>query len=170
VNVRDDRVCDLTRKLHPLLSEDPSGYAKGRLRVWLGTEPSLSDPKVSRPGLPLSDTVRSILESLIGWRFDYCLVTCSGSRSAGILPHRDASFADYEAFGLNLVGEATFSYWNDRQSFGKSGGTGLAPSSGPPTHVIQMTPGTLVRFNCKNVHACSPGPDRWGLNFWRAKP
>lgn len=160
----------LDRTVRPHMTPDISNYAKGRLRVWIGTEPSLSKHGKPKPGLQLPKMAQAFADR-INWPFDYCLVTYSGDvNPIGISPHRDASYADYEAYGWNLVGESKFLYWNDRQSFGKSASSGMAPHSGPPTHEINLAPGTVVRFNCKNLHAAIPLPRRWGVNFWRAKP
>jgi len=154
----------------PYLTPDVSNYAKGRLRVWVGTEPSLSPRGWARPGLQVHSDVVDAFAEIIGWEFDYWLVTYSGDRQAvGIQPHRDAGYADYEAYGLNCVGECTFSYWNDRKAFGYARSSGTASMNGAPTDIVRMVPGTVVRFNCKNPHAADPLPGRWGMNFWRAK-
>lgn len=159
----------LVETFGPHLRPDVSNYAKGRLRVWLGTEPSLSPRGAPRPGLPVSTSVLELLEALVGWQFDYCLVTYSGdTKPIGIAPHRDASYAAYEGYGLNVVGQCRFSYWNDRKAFGYARSSGINVN-GPPTDIVDMTAGTIVRFNVKNPHSADPGPGRWGMNFWRAK-
>jgi hypothetical protein len=157
----------LAANVRPHLKPDVSSYAKGRLRVWLGEEPNLGRPG-TRPGLVVPGLCAA-LEEIIDWPFDYCLVTYSGDEQAtGILPHRDASYANYEAMGLNIIGRSRFLYWNDRQDFGKAPSSGVK-GDGPPTHDLVLTPGTLVRFNCKNLHQSVPEPRRWNMNFWRAK-
>lgn len=153
------------------LVPDVSNYAKGRLRVWLNTEPSLTNPtRLSESRLQVNETLTKRLQEIIEWPFDYCLITYSGDDNAiGISPHRDASYADYEAYTLNLTGDALFEYWNERQSFGYSRDTVDLGANAPPTSVLSLTSGDLVHFNCKNKHAASPSTKRWSLNFWKAK-
>lgn len=158
----------LNRYMGPYLSQDVSNYAKGRLRCWLDVEPDLRAPYASRPAAPCADETWAWLEAAIGERFDYCLITYSGPDAQGILPHRDAGYADYEAWGWHVSGECRFDYWNDRQSFGRGPSTGVL-SHGPATHSVQLRPGDLVHFNCKNQHTATPGAHRWNLNFWRCK-
>ncbi len=167
----------LEKDIAPHLKSDVSTYARGRQRVWLRTEPLLKSTRLSHPGsvrtipgLEIPDKYWNRLQEIINWKFDYCLVTYSGKENPiGISPHRDASYADYGAMGLNVSGHCLFSYWNDRDSFGKSESTGKWPYPGHPTCVIALSPGDLVRFNCKNVHSAEPGPDRWNMNFWKKK-
>ncbi len=155
--------------LKPRLAPDVSSYSRGRLRCWLGDEPHLGGRYPPSPGVEVDDATWEALERWVEWRFDYCLVTWSGPDAAGILPHRDASTLGYEVIGWNLTGTSTFHYWQGRQTFGRTPDIkGYRPSD-PPTHVIRMEPGTLVRFNAKNYHSADPSPNRWGMNFWRAK-
>jgi hypothetical protein len=148
---------------------DPSTYAKDRKIVWLGKEPPLSRSGSVKPGMSWPVALKERLQLIIGWEFDYCLLTYSGSeRAYGIQQHRDAGSLSYEAYGLNLTGTCTFEYWEQRRGFGPGQSHGN-PESGPPSHIISMTPGTLVRFNSKNPHAAYPSPNRWAMNFWKAK-
>lgn len=156
------------RYLRPYLTPDVSNYARGRQRCWLGDEPPLGKGS-SKPGVPVDDATWSVLERWIEWRFDYCLVTFSGNDGIGILPHRDASFANYEGVGWNLSGQCCFRYWEERISFGRSLAVRRFGPDDPPTCTVEMVPGTLVRFNTKNLHSASPTDSRWGMNFWRAK-
>lgn len=153
--------------IRPSLTPDVSNYAKGRLRCWLGWEPMLYAPFTSKPAVPTRDETWLWLQDALSIRFDYCLVTWSGPDATGILPHRDAGYADYEAWGWHVNGDCRFDYWNDRQSFYAAMSSGEAPSDGPPTHQLGLRPGDLVRFNCKNTHAATPSVGRWNLNFWR---
>ncbi len=161
----------LNEKIRPLLSRDVSNYAKGRLRTWLGTEPTLTSPTRLLKGSPIPDSHLQRLRDLVGWQFAYCLVTYSGDDSIGIGidPHRDASYADYEAWGWSLSGQCQFRYWEGRQSFGYSPELVKYTANDPPTHEIVIEAGDIVRFNCKNLHSANPSPGRWNLNFWRAK-
>lgn len=138
--------------LKPRLKPDVSVYAKGRLRCWLGVEPSLTRVVTERPGVEVSPKIINRLTEIIEWRFDYCLVTFSAEAAIGITPHRDASFADREARGLNVTGYCQFSY-----------------SSPGVTETVMLEPGDLIKFDCKNVHGAVPNSNRWGMNFWRKK-
>lgn len=161
----------LERHVRPALTPDVSNYAKGRQRCWLGVEPPLGPTQPFRKGLEIPEDRWHRLQELIDWQFDYCLVTYSGDVvPVGITPHRDASYADYEAYGLNVVGTCRFSYWEDRMGFGYTQKRSGIKYDDPPSHVVDLTPGQVTRFNCKNLHAAEPSPQRWGMNFWRAKP
>lgn len=151
------------------LRPDVSRYAAGRMRAWLNVEPSLTSPTTFSRGVPVGEKVWDRLKEVTGLDFDYCLATYSGDESPiGITPHRDAGFAEFEAWGLNVSGECEFRYWMTKESFGRSRDT--LPETESPTHTLVLKPGDLVRFNCKNRHAATPGTGRWNLNFWRAKP
>lgn len=154
------------------LRPDVSNYAKDRLRKWLRIEPPLSPSRPYLPGLPVQDAVWDRLKELIEWDFDYCLVTYSGDEKAiGIDPHRDAGYADYEAYGLHICGECRFDYWMGRPTFGYGPSSQEHdPRKDDPTHSLVLVPGDLVRFNCKNLHSAAPGVKRWNLNFWKKKP
>ena len=159
----------LEQYVKPRLGSDISGYARGRRRAWLGIEPALTDSYKAKPGLPLTTAIQERLTELISWHFDYALVTYSDEQAIGITPHRDAKYADYEARGLNVSGTCQFDYWNGRQGFGRSPNKQeFNPKVDPPTHSYQLVPGSVVRFNCKNLHAATPSACRWNINFWRA--
>lgn len=149
------------------LKKDVSNYAKNRLRVWLSIEPTLTSPTKLLPGLPTDLKLLDRLRELINWDFDYCLVTYSGKEAIGISAHRDASYADYEAYGWNINGECRFSYWEGRESFGYSKEVNKYTSQDQPTHQTIIKTGDIVRFNCKNLHAAEPSANRWNLNFWK---
>jgi hypothetical protein len=160
----------LEQELRSQLKPDVSNYARGRLRAWLRTEPTLTNPTRELPGVEVSDQVLGRLAELIEWDFDYCLVTNSGARAAGISPHRDAAFTGWEGRGLHLSGECLFTYWCDRQLVDGPGPRANLNSEAEPTQSLVLLPGQCTRFNVKNLHAAEPGPDRWALNFWRRKP
>jgi hypothetical protein len=162
----------LERLVRPHLTPDVSSYARGRLRAWLGVEPPLSSHGRERPGLDVGQRAMDRLAELIEWGFDFCLVTYSGDGpvGVGIGPHRDASYADFEARGLHVSGEAVFRHWRDYEGLGRSRRVGNHTGDDPPTTVLTLTPGQVLAFNCKDQHAAEPGPHRWGLNFWRRKP
>lgn len=155
--------------VRPHLRPDVSNYAKGRLRVWLRYEPMLFAPFEIRPALAITDYDWDKLHELTGFDFDYCLCTYSGANAIGISPHRDAGYATYEAMAWNISGTCKFSYWNNRQSFGAFPNTNDFPATGEASHVLELAPGDLVRFNCKNLHQAVPSANRWNINFWKKK-
>ncbi len=154
-----------------LSRNETSRYAKGRLQCWMKVEPSLTSPTRLSDGVPLPGKIWQRLQDVLGWTFDYCLVTYSGDKEAvGITPHRDASFANYEAWAINVSGECSFRYWEGRKSFGPSPNvTEYDPKKDEPTHTTVLSPGDVIRFNCKNLHDATPSVKRWNLNFWRKK-
>lgn len=158
--------------IKPHLVPDVSNYAKGRLKTWLGAEPTLTSPTKILQGTEIDDKILKRLAELIEWDFDFCLVTYSGDENAiGISPHRDASFADYEAIGVHLSEECLFNYWMGREEFGKSPNKyEFNPHKEAPTHSFELIPGQVIKFNCKNFHSASPSSKRWNLNFWKKKP
>jgi hypothetical protein len=163
----------LEDSIRPHLTQDVSNYAKGRLRCWLGIEPALFSPFNIKPAVNVSLPILTRIREILGWDFQFALVTYSGDEEAiGISPHRDAGYADYEAYSINVSGEAKFDYWCDRQSFDGSHRGKLIRTSGitDPTHSLILKPGEVTRFNCKNLHSCTPSAKRWNINFWKAKP
>lgn len=151
------------------LTPDVSNYAKGRLRAWIGTEPPLYRGGEFKPGIHMPKFFERAQE-LLNWQFDYMLVTYSGEVSpVGITPHRDAGTLSYEAFGLGLVGKATFSYWAERATFVPGRAVNPMKPEDPPTRILEMVPGTLVRFNSKCLHSAVPEKGRWAANFWKKK-
>ena len=160
----------LEKTCRPSLKADVSKYAPGRLKVWLGTEPTLTSPTRLLQGLPVEDKLISRLQEIVEFQFDFALVTYSGDKTAlGIEPHRDAGFAGYEAYSLNVSGECLFRYWNGRESFGAISDTHGYTAQDPPTHVVTLKEGDLAHFNCKNIHAATPSQRRWNINFWKKK-
>lgn len=144
-------------KLTPTISN----YAKGRLECWLNIRPSLTTPIEHFKGLIVPEPIVLRIKELISWDFDYCLVTYSGDeKPAGILPHRDASYADYEAMSLNVSGQCKFDWWINRNAI----------SASREFESLILEPGMLTHFNCKHLHAATPGIKRWNMNFWKAKP
>lgn len=178
-----DKICRwLENDIRSELTPDVSSYARGRLRTWLGREPSLKAPFETKQATQLSPAIYKRFIDLIEWNFDFCLVTYSGDEiPIGIAPHMDAGYADFEARSLHLSGECLFTYWQARPAFGKSPVEvpyhlnrdtkviTLDGHSARPTHTIELPVGAVTRFNCKNPHAASPGVKRWNINFWRAK-
>lgn len=147
------------------LKLDSSSYAKGRRRIWLDRQPSLSsyDKLDACVSTTQSSRLRDYLKELIKWDFDYCLLTNSGPEGHGITLHRDAGSLSYEGYGINLTGTCDFNYLEQRRGFGPG------PTSEEVHHTVQMWPGTVVHFNTKNPHSAIPSPNRWAVNLWKAK-
>ena len=132
------------------LTRDVSNYAKGRQRVWLNGigEPHLAYPKIMPSIQHL--TIDKFIQEKLGIQYDFCLAHFSGDKAIGIKPHRDASFSNRIAFGINLGG-CDFSI-------------------GEPAKEYRLSGGEIYSFNCKTIHSADPVLNRWGLNLWTAKP
>lgn len=139
------------------LRPDPSHYAEGRLKFWFRKEPHLGRPGEVLPGVDCDDDSWARLQRLMGWDFDWCLITYSGDQTpVGITQHRDAAFTDREARGLNVSGTCAFEIWEGK-------------ASDPPTRFL-LRPGDLITFDCKRLHAATPSVGRWCVNTWKSKP
>lgn len=139
------------------LRPDPSHYARGRAGFWFRREPHLGRHGHVLPGVPCDDAAWGAMQAQTQWAFDWCLVTYSGDATpAGITPHRDAAFTGNEARGLNVSGFCDFEIWEGRND--------------EPSTLLRLHPGDLTIFDCKRLHAATPGPGRWCVNTWRSKP
>lgn len=160
----------LNETIRPTLTPDVSKYAQGRLRAWLNVEPNLYPPFAVNPGIEVSGGIWSRLQTLLEWPFDFCLATYSGDENPiGIGPHRDAGYADFEACSLNVSGQCKFEYWKERWYTHKAKPITPINPNDPPTDMKILLPGQVHLFNCKNLHAATPGTKRWCLNFWKKK-
>lgn len=139
---------------------DHSSYAQGRSKYWLQWEWSLKERRF----------VPGVKDNYL-WNFckeffpeaDLGLV-CTGS--VGIRPHRDDSYADWRAVGLNL-GELE-SWYYDCQYPEFRWTPHQRPSN--PQH-YKLSAGTVFEFNCKNLHgAVNPAKNRWGVFLWKVSP
>jgi hypothetical protein len=130
------------------LTADISQYAKNRQRAWLNGlgEPHLSYPKISES--TQNQAIDQFIWDKLGINYDFCLAHYSGDKASGIKPHRDASYANREAYGINL-GICKFT---------------IADKT------YELSGGEIYTFNCKVIHSADPSPHRWGLNLWTAKP
>lgn len=130
------------------LTNDISQYAKNRQRAWLNGlgEPHLSYPKISE-SIQHQD-IDKFIRNQLGINYDFCLAHYSGDRAIGIKPHRDASYANRQAYGINL-GACNFT---------------IADKT------YNLTGGEVYSFNCKVLHSADPSPHRYGINLWTAKP
>lgn len=166
-----------------LLTEDVSSYAKGRLRAWIGLEAPLSKSQSFKPApFGYDSRLWLWLERFCKAKLDFApeiaLLHVGGADcgdpdekasdgsggECGIKTHRDASYADYRAVGINLIGEAVFGY---KLGYPAQDRWSKEQNDPAPLTLVRMTPGTCVRFNCKNPHFAQVGPHRWAINAWR---
>ena len=148
---------------HITLTRDVSNYAKDRKRSWLRYEAPLAEHRPWLLGNQNPILWNAILEicSQISFVPELGLASLGGE----ISPHRDASYADYRAIGINL-GRTTFGYKHAYPEFR------WVPDSqqiSPPIiSLTEMTGGEVFEFNCKNQHWTSNvASDRWSINLWR---
>lgn len=137
------------------LTEDVSSYAKGRKRVWLNHEwdllhrnfkPALRDEDL------WNDLKLTIPEAELG---------LASYGSVGIKLHRDDSYADWKAYGINL-GKCTWLYERSYPGY-----CWTKERLKAQVEEYKLEGGEIFSFNCKNRHAavdCSP--DRWSINLW----
>lgn len=140
-----------------LLTPDVSNYAKGRQRCWLQAEAPLG----SQPWqLGVSDDrLWSWIKKVIWPEAELGLITYG---PVGITLHRDASYADYEARTLNL---GTIKAWQYEPGYSTFG---YGPQNIRPIMNLMLSPGEVIRFNCKNRHGVvDPAQDRWAINLWK---
>jgi hypothetical protein len=136
------------KNIKSALQPDISNYAKNRQRAWLN---GLGEPHLSYPIISESiqhEAIDRFIRDNLDINYDFCLAHYSGDKAIGIKPHRDASYANREAYGINL-GNCNFTI-SDK--------------------TYELTGGEIYTFNCKVVHSADPSPHRWGLNLWTAKP
>lgn len=146
----------LEAEVRPFLEPDVSTYAKGRTRAWLLNEPQLTsnsnDPikVIPKPLLNgIEETICRIFESE---KFEVNTILCING-PAGIKPHRDGSYADPKAIGINL---GTVKWWY-----------GLNRTN---TELVEvdLPVGAVYTFDCKVLHGSDPiDPNRWAINGWK---
>lgn len=170
-----------------LLTPDHSQYANERLRCWLGAEAPLTD---NRTFLPVPEPfgyesrlwvwLSKFCQAYLNFEPEVALLHVGGADCSdpeqvpldghggecGIRRHRDASYADYRAIGINLQGDATFGYQSFYPEQDRWTPQAQQNQAAKLEHV-QMTAGTSVAFNCKNPHFAQVGPNRWCINAWR---
>lgn len=157
------------------LDYDFSNYARGRSKLWLNAEWDLKD-RMFYPALK-EPKIWSICKK---W-FPEAELGLAAYGSVGIKPHRDDSYADYRAVGINLGSIESWYYDGGNPKEGRHedlGHSGRYPEyrwtrqqykSMPVNYT--MAPGTVFEFNCKNPHGCNnPSSDRWGLFLWKVHP
>lgn len=152
------------QKLKPLMTKDVSKYAKKRYRLWLFHEALLTKQRIK----PAHFDQRL-------WNFtqrihrggNIALLAFGGEiapdkiSDARILWHRDDTYAQDWAYGVNFGGQAIFGYNTARDS------------SDPQAQTVQrirLEPGDIYRFHCKHQHAVlDHEPGRFSLNIWTVK-
>jgi len=155
-------IAHFEQEFAPLLQEDVSNYAKGRKRLWLEAEPTLTRNFSLTSAHHDSRTWNWILKHV--WPgADLGLVSRG---PVGITMHRDATYAGWEAYGINLGEPVVFGY---RECYGDYR-YGPQDDTAAITE-IQLQPGDVFRFNCKNPHGVlSPiTENRWSVNLWSMK-
>ena len=153
----------LQSEIAPHLRSDRSSYAKGRARCWLQEQPSLSKQWSSKPALRDERLWGWISRQFPKWGFepDVGLVTRG---PVAIRPHRDASYARWMAFMVNLGQEVRWSYRESYKSFRYS----EPDESAEPVDLL-IPQWAVIRFCCKNPHGVSApiSEDRWSINLWQ---
>jgi hypothetical protein len=146
----------------PLLSADVSSYARGRKRLWLQAEPTLSRDFTLSKAVEDERTWSWILKHV--WpEADLGLVSRG---PVGIGMHRDATYAGWIAYGINLGETVTWGYQESYKTYKYSSQDDSAPVS-----ELTLEPGEVFRFNPKNRHGVlSPITEkRWSVNLWKFK-
>jgi len=152
----------LEEHVRPHLERDVSSYARGRERVWLQYEWDLKE-RVFRQGLKLGKLWRFCKEI-----YPEAQLGLISRGAIGITAHRDDSYANYKAYGINL-GQCKWQY--NLEYPGYMWVPNSRKINPPEITVMNMTGGEVIRFNCKNLHAaleCSE--DRWSINLWTVSP
>lgn len=156
----------LEKTYPPILKPDVSNYAKGRQRIWLEKEATLVKDWKLLPGHKdvklWSWIVREL--SQFGWEPQLGLIA---QGPVGIDLHRDATYADWMGYNINLGEDITWLYrecWSDYR-------WSQDCNTDAPITKIQVPKGAIIRFCVKNPHGVgSPITDkRWSLNLWRLK-
>lgn len=85
----------------------------------------------------------------------------------GISLHRDATYAGWTAYGVNLGEPTVFGYEEIYEQYGY----GPCRAGGAPVTEITLEPGDVYRFNPKNRHGVLSEitAARWNINLWTLK-
>lgn len=145
----------LENEIAPVLVKDISSYAPGRMRTWMPYEAPLDT--VANKGKPFTPGV--LHDEL--WQFivDLChkhgmkAQTCLISKGGNIKPHRDTTYADSWAMGINL-GVCNWHISSTRDG-------------AKPDFTMNLKGGEVFAFNSKHVHAVTDAAEnRWAINVW----
>lgn len=149
--------------LRDRLEPDVSNYAPGRQRFWFPYEAPLSPSRSWRMGVQ-----DERLWSWVKRQFPQIDLALAAFGDVGIDWHRDASYADFPAYSVNL---GTVEAWLYDDIY--PGYAWAKPQDCNPSHPVRIAiePGDVLKFNCKNPHSVlNPAPDRWSLNLWTVAP
>lgn len=140
----------LEEKVLPFLEADVSNYAKGRQRVWLPYEAPLGNQPF-KPGLLDGEIWQWIVDLCAkhGFKAQVALI----SKGGNIKPHRDTTYAQPWAMGINL-GKCDWHIASER-------------NSARPDYTMNLNGGEVFKFNSKHTHAVTnAAPERWSINVW----
>lgn len=145
----------LESDIAPFLQPDISSYAPGRMRTWMPYKAPLDT--TANMNAPFEPGV--LHGELWQWIVDLChkygmkAQTCLISKGGNINPHRDTTYADAWAMGINL-GVCNWHIASDRDS-------------AQTDYSMALNGGEVFSFNTKHVHAVTnAAPDRWAINVW----
>ncbi|WP_157462257.1 hypothetical protein [Crinalium epipsammum] len=141
------------------MEQDVSRYAPGRHRIWLFHQANLQMPP---------ETTEAYFDQFF-WKISQkiypgcqiALLTFGGKSNeinsdARIDWHRDHTYAEELAFGINFGGKAEFGYDFNRQAGDR--------------RTIELAPGDVYKFNCKHTHALlSHEAQRFSLILWKIR-
>jgi len=160
---QDKIVAHLEQHIDPVLQRDVSNYAPGRRRAWLQYEPTLVRDYTLKPA-HRDERIWNYFTQILPGRIDCGLISRG---PVGISMHRDASYAAYKAYGVNLGETVTFGY---RECYSDFRWSKNANNNAPLTS-ITLEPGDVYEFCCKNPHGILSdiSENRWSINFWSFK-
>lgn len=156
-------IAHFNKNIDPVLQQDVSNYAKGRRRAWLNYEPTLVRDYTINPAHK-DERIWNYFQNLLPGHIDCGLISRG---PVGISMHRDASYAAYKAYGVNLGETVTFGY---RECYNDYRWTRNSNNDAPVTEII-LQPGDVYEFCCKNPHGIQSEitENRWAINFWSFK-
>lgn len=145
----------LENEIAPVLVKDISSYAPGRMRTWMPYEAPLdTSASKNKPFVPgvLHDELWQFIVDLChkhGMKAQTCLI----SKGGNIKPHRDTTYADAWAMGINL-GACNWHISSTRDG-------------AKPDFTMNLKGGEVFSFNSKHVHAVTDAAEnRWAINVW----
>lgn len=157
----------LEDEVAPRLARSKKGYARGRLYAWLNWRPAL-DGESADPQ-PTGDLWSALTILVPGIETAECWLNGRDS-SAGIHPHRDASYAERVAYILNL-GPTRFRIWLPRSEPAHCALACVKRNAKFDEYVAELKGGELIRFDCKMLHGSTSDADtRWGVGMWTISP
>lgn len=160
VHLQQNILASLEADISPHLEPDVSNYAEGRMRAWIPFQAPLSDKQDWQLGVSHDRIWSWILRTCEA--FDFKADIALMSKGGEIQRHRDASYADYRAIGINFG----HCIWHQEHLYPEYKWSPNTPSSGE-VETTELVGGEVFEFNCKNPHWVSEVEDtRWGINVW----